>query len=114
MVKLKKVNPLNDDILNELGFTWHTDSDGTKYVSDELVEVSDQEAEAYYEAVNEIYEMFVEAAQHVIDNNLFFDLGIPFNLIETIKKSWESDVHWHIYSRFDLAGGIDGKPIKLI
>ncbi len=23
-------------------------------------------------------------------------------------------MHWHLYSRFDLAGGIDGKPIKLI
>ncbi|OLF34358.1 glutathionylspermidine synthase, partial [Psychrobacter sp. Cmf 22.2] len=25
-----------------------------------------------------------------------------------------NDVHWHLYSRFDLAGGIDNKPIKLI
>lgn len=58
--------------------------------------------------------MFVEAAEYVIENDLFFDLGIPFNLIETIKKSWENDVHWHIYGRFDLAGGIDGQPIKLI
>lgn len=114
MVKLRKVNPLNDTALEELGFTWHTDKDGTKYVSDELVEVSALEAEAYYEAANEIYDMYVEAAEHVIKNNLFFDLGIPFNLIETIKKSWENDVHWHIYSRFDLAGGIDGKAIKLI
>ncbi|MCF6173984.1 MAG: glutathionylspermidine synthase family protein, partial [Campylobacteraceae bacterium] len=51
---------------------------------------------------------------HVIENDLFFDLGIPFNLVDAIKKSWENDVHWHIYGRFDLAGGIDGKPIKLI
>lgn len=114
MVQLLKVNPLNDKALEELGFTWHTDKDGSKYVSDELVEVSAEEAEAYYEAANELYDMYVEATGHVIENNLFFDLGIPFNLIETIKKSWENDVHWHIYSRFDLAGGIDGKPIKLI
>jgi len=114
MLKLRKLNPLDDRDLEELGFTWHTDTDGTKYVSDALVEVSVQEAEAYYEAANTIYDMFVEGAQHVIDNDLYFDLGIPFNLIETIKKSWEHDVHWHIYSRFDLAGGIDNKPIKLI
>jgi glutathionylspermidine synthase len=31
-----------------------------------------------------------------------------------IKESWENDVHWHLYGRFDLAGGIDGKPIKLL
>lgn len=114
MISLQTINPINDSILDEIGFAWHTDSDESKYVADELVIVSDHEAEAYYECVNELYDMYATAAQHVIDNNLFFDLGIPFNLIEAIKKSWDNDVHWHLYGRFDLAGGIDGKPIKLI
>jgi len=114
LLKLKKLIPLDDNALDELGFSWHTDSDGTKYVSDEVVEISQDEAEAYYEATNTIYDMYVEAAEYVIENDLFFDLGIPFNLIDTIKKSWDNDVHWHIYGRFDLAGGIDGQDIKLI
>jgi glutathionylspermidine synthase len=114
MVTTLKVNPIDDKTLEEIGFSWHTDSDGTKYVSDAVVELTQEEAEAYYEAVNTIYDMYVEAAEYVIDNDLFFELGIPFNLIEMIKKSWENDVHWHIYGRFDLAGGIDGEPIKLI
>jgi len=114
MIETLKVKPIDDATLDEIGFSWHTDSDGTKYVSDELVEISQEEAEAYYEAANRLYDMYVEAAEHVIENNLFFELGIPFNLIDIIKKSWENDVHWHIYGRFDLAGGIDGKPIKLI
>ncbi len=113
-VSLKQIKPLSDATLDEIGFTWHTDSDGSKYVSDEMVEVTYGEAEVYYEATNAIYEMYVEAAEHVIENDLFFDLGIPFNLVDIIKKSWESDVHWHIYGRFDLSGGIDGAPIKLI
>jgi glutathionylspermidine synthase len=58
--------------------------------------------------------MFVEAAEYVIDNNLFYELDIPFNLVDIIKESWENDVHWHLYARFDLAGGLDGKPIKLV
>jgi len=114
MVTLQNLNPLDDATLEELGFSWHTDNDGTKYVSDALVEVSQEEAENYYEAVNTLYDMYVEAAEYVIENNLFFEIGIPFNLIDMIKKSWENDVHWHIYGRFDLAGGIDGKDIKLI
>jgi glutathionylspermidine synthase len=114
MVKLQKINPLTDQTLEEIGFTWHTDKDGSKYVDDELVQISQAEAEAYYRAANEIYDMYIEAAEHVIKNDLFFELGIPFNLVEMIKKSWENDVHWHIYGRFDLAGGIDGRPIKLI
>lgn len=108
------MNAISAEILEEIGLDWHTDKDGTHYISDEIVEVSQAEADAYYEATNAIYDMYVEAAEYVIENNLFFELGIPFNLIDTIKKSWESDVHWHIYGRFDLSGGIDGKPIKLI
>jgi len=114
MITTLQLNPIDDATLEEIGFSWHTDSDGTKYVSDAVVEVTQAEADAYYEATNAIYDMYVEAAEYVIENDLFFDLGIPFNLIEMIKKSWENDVHWHIYGRFDLAGGIDGQDIKLI
>lgn len=114
MIRLSKIKPLKDEQLEELGFTWHTDSDSSRYISDSLVKITQEEAEAYYEAVNELYDMYAEAADHVIQNNLFFELGIPFNLIDAIKKSWENDVHWHIYGRFDLAGGLDGKPIKLL
>ena len=114
MVRLQPVTPLTTDYLESLGFVWHTDSDDTPYVADSLVVLSETEAEAYYEAGNTLYDMFIEAAQYVIDNNLFHEIGIPFNLVELIKESWESDVHWHLYGRFDLAGGIDGKPIKLL
>ena len=111
---LEKIKPLSDEYLESIGFVWHTDSDNSSYISDELVVVSEEEAEAYYEATNELYDMFVEAGEYVIENNLFHELNIPFNLVDIIKESWENDVHWHLYSRFDLAGGIDGKPIKLI
>ncbi len=114
MVRLKNIKPLKNEQLEELGFTWHTDSDSSKYISEALVKITQEEAESYYEAVNELYDMYAEAAEYIIKNNLFFELGIPFNLIDAIKKSWENDVHWHIYGRFDLAGGLDGKPIKLI
>ncbi|MDD3603188.1 MAG: glutathionylspermidine synthase family protein [Sulfurovum sp.] len=114
MINLQKVNPLQKDYLESLGFVWHTDTDETSYLSDTLVMISEEEAEAYYEAGNTLYEMFIEAAQYVIDHNLFHQIGIPFNLIELIKTSWENEIHWHLYGRFDLAGGIDGKPIKLL
>jgi len=113
-MNLKKLKPLTNEYLESIGFTWHTDSDKTSYISDEVVEVTPIEANAYYEAANELYDMFCEAGQHVIDNNLFHELDIPFNLIEVVKDSWEDDVHWHLYGRFDLAGGLDDKDIKLI
>ncbi|UPT78089.1 glutathionylspermidine synthase family protein [Sulfurovum sp. XGS-02] len=114
MLSLQKTTPLDTDYLESLGFVWHTDRDDTSYISDKLVIISEEEAEAYYDATNTLYDMFVEAAEHVIENNLFHEIGIPFNLVEVIKASWENDVHWHLYGRFDLAGGVDGKPIKLL
>lgn len=113
-MQLKKLEPLSKEYLESIGFHWHTDTDESSYIADELVIVSEAEAEAYYEATNELYEMYCTAGEHVIENDLFHEINIPFNLVELIKKSWEDDVHWHLYGRFDLAGGIDGKPIKLI
>ena len=114
MVSLLHVKPLTPEFLESIGFYWHTDTDNTPYVADTLVQVTKEEADAYYEAVNALYEMFIEAAEYVIKNNLFHEMGIPFNVVDMIKKSWENDVHWHLYGRFDLAGGIGGQPIKLI
>ena len=114
MVKLKEVQPLSIDYLQSLGFTWHTDSDNTHYISNKLVVLNEKEAQEYYDAANELYDMFVEAGDYIIENNLFHEVGIPFNLVDLIKESWENDVHWHLYGRFDFAGGVDGKPIKLL
>ncbi len=114
VVNLKKIEPLDKSYLEELGFVWHTDSDDSSYIADELVVLSEEEAEGYANAANELYDMFVEAGEYVIENKLFHEIGIPFNLVDIIKKSWDSDVHWHLYGRFDFAGGVDGKPIKLL
>ena len=113
-MRLKSVKIPDNNFLESVGFYWHTDPDSTPYIADEIVEITPDEADAYYEAVNELYEMFVEAGEYVIENDLFHELGIPFNVIDAIKMSWDNDVHWHLYGRFDLAGGVDGKPIKLI
>ncbi|HEC1573149.1 TPA: glutathionylspermidine synthase family protein [Campylobacter upsaliensis] len=105
---------LEKNYLESIGFSWHTDEDGSDYLDNQFICVSKNEANAYYEAANELYDMFIAAAQNVIDNDRFDELGIPFNLIDAIKMSWENEVHWHLYGRFDFAGGLDGKPIKLI
>ena len=99
--------------MEDIGLSWHTDADGSAYISPELVQVSEAEAEAYYAAANALYDLFVEAGQHVIDEKLYAELGIPSNLIPLIEDSWDKD-DLHLYGRFDLAGGLDGLPIKLI
>jgi len=113
-MKLQPIKVPDNKFLEEIGFFWHTDPDNTPYVASEIVEITSDEADAYYEAANELYEMYTEAGDYVIENELFHEIGIPFNLVEAVKMSWDNDVHWHLYGRFDFAGGIDGKPIKLI
>lgn len=113
-MKLTSIKVPDNKFLDSIGFYWHTDPDTTPYVASQIVDVTPDEADAYYEAANELYEMFAEAGEYVIENELFHELGIPFNLVDAIKMSWENDIHWHLYGRFDLAGGIDGQPIKLI
>jgi len=112
-MKLIELKPLSKKYLESIGFYWHTDKDMSAYIDNKVISITPEMAENYANAVNELYDMFIEAAQYVIDNNLFHELDIPFNLVEIIKESWENDVHWHLYGRFDLSGGIT-KPIKLI
>lgn len=113
-MKFKKLKPLTKEYLESIGFIWHTEEDKTSYIDNEVIIVSEDEVNAFYEAGNTLYDMFCEAGDYVIQNNLFHELNIPFNLVEMVKNSWENDVHWHLYGRFDFAGGIDGLPIKLL
>lgn len=113
-MKIIEGKALDSQTLENLGCSWHTDPDESAYISNEIIEITQEEADAFYEAGNELYDMYVEAGEYVIKNDLFFELDIPPSLIEPIKQSFEQEVHWHIYGRFDFAGGLDGVPIKLL
>ncbi len=113
-MKIKTLPTDPEAQLRQIGWDWMLGSDTLPYLTHELVSINQTEAQAYYDAANDLYELFVEAGQAVIDQGRFAELGIPENLIDLIKLSWNDDRHLHLYGRFDLAGGIDGKPIKLI
>jgi len=113
-MKLKNLTISPEASLRNIGWNWMLGEDTLPYITNEMVIVSEDDAENYFDAANELYEMYIAAAQHVIDNERYTELGIPENLIELIEDSWENDANWHIYGRFDLSGGLDGKQIKLI
>ncbi|MFD2932450.1 glutathionylspermidine synthase family protein [Spirosoma flavum] len=114
MISLKTLPIPPDSQLRNLGWDWMLGQDTLPYLTNEVVTIKTAEADAYYEATNELFEMFVAAGQKIIDENRFAELGIPENLIDLIKLSWDDDRNIHLYGRFDLAGGIDGREIKLI
>jgi glutathionylspermidine synthase len=114
MIELKSLAISPQKILAETGWDWMLGTDTQAYVGNAVVKVADKEANAFFDAANELYEMYTAAAQHVIDQNLYKQLGIAPILIPLIESSWEADKNWHVYGRFDLAGGTSGLPIKLL
>ncbi len=62
-------------------------------------------------ATNELQEMCLQAAQHIIDHDRFAELSIPNAAIPVIKQAWEDEPP-ALYGRFDLA--YDGYRLKLL
>ncbi|KAA6436738.1 glutathionylspermidine synthase family protein [Dyadobacter flavalbus] len=114
MIKLKTLSNHPEKALQNVGWNWMLGTDTSPYVVSDMVVISEELANQYYEAAGTLYDMLIEAGQYVIDNNLFKEMGIPENLVELIRTSWIDDRHVHLYGRFDLAGGIDNEPVKLI
>ena len=114
MLTLKTLAVSPAQQVHSIGWDWMLGTDTLPYLTNEVVVVTEAEADAYYQAANELFEMLVEAGQHIIDHNRFAELGIPTNLIDLIRYSWDDDRHIHLYGRFDFAGGIAGLPIKLL
>ncbi|MCF0073510.1 glutathionylspermidine synthase family protein [Dyadobacter sp. CY261] len=114
MVKLKSLPNPPQSALEKAGWDWALGTDTTPYVVNDMVVVSEPQAEDYYEAAGTLYDMLIEAGQYAIDHDLYKEMGIPENLVELIKLSWSDDRQIHLYGRFDFAGGFGDEPIKLI
>jgi glutathionylspermidine synthase len=114
MPKFFPIEPLSKDALDKMNYRWHNDEDGEYILKTALIAITQKEAEAYHNATNELYGMYEKGAEYVIKNNLFEALDIPPTIVPFIKESWENERENHLYGRFDLSGGIDGRDIKLI
>src|ERR1700744_4417684 len=96
------IHPRNnwERAVEQLGFGFHTAAtpywDESAYYSFSLDEIDRIE-----KATSELYELCLDAVQHVIDNNLYSKFAIPEAFIPYIEKTWMED-HPAIYGRFDL------------
>ena len=113
-MKVTKHNKLKDEFFKSLNAEWAISPEIGDYIQGDVVTISQEEADAYYEAANTLYIMFTEAGDYVLENGMLEEMGIHPNLTELIKYTWDNDNHWHLYGRFDFAGGVDGEQIKLI
>ena len=86
--------------VEKLGFGFHTTNvpywDESAYYSFTMDEVLLIE-----KATAELWDLCLGAVQHVMDNNLYSQFGIPEQYIKYIEKTWTED-HPAIYGRFDF------------
>lgn len=90
------------DKVESYGMDYHTIDgqtywDETAYYSFSSAEVDELEA-----ATEELLDICIKAAEHVITHTLYERLSIPAQAVPLIERSWENDEP-SIYGRFDLA-----------
>jgi glutathionylspermidine synthase len=95
--------------VEEVGLTFHT-PDGQPYWDESVhYELTSAEVDTLEKAGNDVYELCLQAGQHIIDRNLFVQLGIPAEAVHVIKQSWDRD-DFSLYGRFDFAWSGFGPP----
>ena len=94
------------------GMTYHTIDDQVYWDETAYYDFTSGEIDELEEATNELHELCIQAAEHVISRKLYDRLHIPPQAVPLIERSWENDDP-SIYGRFDLA--YDGySPPKLL
>jgi glutathionylspermidine synthase len=97
--------------VEEAGLVWHS-GEQVYWNESAFYEFTAPEIDLLETATNELEQMTLAAAQHIIDNHLYARLAIPPHAIPLIESSWEAEPP-SLYGRFDLA--YDGvNPPKLL
>lgn len=95
-----------------LGLVYHT-THGLPYWNEAAYyRFTPQEVDLLEAATNSLHHLCLEAAQHVIDQNRYEELGIPESAIAAIRRGWDEEPP-ALYGRFDLAYDGISPPVML-
>ena len=97
-----------EQAVEKLGFGFHT-ADVAYWDESAYYQFSMPEVEKLEAVTAELWDMCLQAVQHVIDHNLFSQFKIPEFIIPHILDSWNNDAP-AIYGRFDLRYDGKGEP----
>ncbi len=94
------------------GLIWHTASGVPYWNEAAYYSFSSREINEIQRATRDLYDMFLQAGQYVIDQKLLGRFGIPDWCLPIITEAWNAEPPALNYGRFDL--GYDGhEPPKL-
>ncbi|MHC2992147.1 glutathionylspermidine synthase [Pontibacter sp. HJ8] len=94
-----------------LGWEWCVEDGCANYVPDEAVVIREEEAEELLDAASALYDMMVRSVPDELPDAFLKVLGIPENLWQLVRLSWNDDRQWHLYGRFDLVQTPDGPKL---
>lgn len=97
--------------VEEIGLIYHHTQGRPYWDESAYYSFTAREIDRIESATNELHQMCLQAAQQIIDQNRFKELGIPEAAIPVIKQAWEDEPP-ALYGRFDLA--YDGEQLKLL
>ncbi|MFN0201860.1 MAG: glutathionylspermidine synthase family protein [Bacteroidia bacterium] len=109
------VSPRNEwtKQVEALGFVFHTPKPTELYWDESVCYVfSTPQIEEIEKATAEIYELFLQAGQHIIDEKLFHLFKIPEYIVPYLIEQWNKESP-AIYGRFDFSYDGTGVPKML-
>ena len=97
--------------MEEVGFGFHS-IDGIYWDERACYRLTAGEVDMLEAVTNELHEMCIKAAQHVIDHSMFDQFAIPPAFVPLVVDSWNNDES-SLFGRFDLSW--DGRsPPKML
>ena len=99
--------------VESIGYGYHSDNEVPYWIDDYYYSISEETADKIYHATNELWQMCLNAVEHVIKNKKFHLFHIPDFMHHHIERSWEQDTP-SIYGRFDLAYDAVKDELKLL
>lgn len=96
--------------VEELGLLWHTADGQTYWDETAYYQFTLSEIETIERATENVYQLFLQAGEHIVRNNLFHRFGIPAAAVPAIVATWEGEPPALNYGRFDFGFDGNGQP----
>lgn len=92
------------------GFKWFL---GQEYLVPEAIYVAPEEVDEFASVANLGYTTYIQAVKKIIEEAQWDLFDLPLSMRRLIIDSWEKN-HMHLIGRFDIAGGLDDIPCKIL
>lgn len=113
--RLRPAPNLPERFVRKRGLTYFTSGENEDYLAEDILLLSQQEADETLRAGNELFELLRQTARHALsDTEQFRLLGIPDWCRPLLQWSVQHEWDDYLFGRFDFAGGFDGQRLRLI